>query len=226
MARYNPILKLFGTSPVRPLQLHMAKVLECARELLPLFEAVIARDENAIDAAQEKIAKLENEADDLKRDLRLNLPRTLFLPVERRDLLEVLTMQDKIANCAKDIAGLIRGRKMSLPDEFGRRYLDFVTRSIDACAQAQKAVNELDELVETGFSGSEVEQVQGLITELDRIEKDTDVIQVEIRTALFAIERNLPPIDVMFLYRLIDWTGDLGDRAQRVGSRLQLMLAK
>ena len=226
MARYNPILKLFGTSPVRPLQLHMAKVLECARELLPLFEAVIARDENAIDAAQEKIAKLENEADDLKRDLRLNLPRTLFLPVERRDLLEVLTMQDKIANCAKDIAGLIRGRKMSLPDEFGRRYLDFVTRSIDACAQAQKAINELDGLVETGFSGAEVKRVQELITELDRIEKDTDVIQVEIRTALFAIEHNLPPIDVMFLYRLIDWTGDLGDRAQRVGSRLQLMLAK
>ena len=115
---------------------------------------------------------------------------------------------------------------MSLPDKLGPRWLDFVKRSIEACEQAQKAVNELDELVETGFKGSEVEVVQGLITELDRIEKDTDVIQVEIRAGLFAIERDLPPIDVMFLYRLIDWTGELGDRAQRVGSRLQLMLAK
>ena len=226
MARYNPIIKLFGTSPVRPLQQHMAKVVECAQELLPLLEAVIARDLGAVDAAQEKIAMLENEADDLKKELRLNLPRTLFLPVERRDLLEVLTMQDKVANRAKDIAGLIRGRKMSLPDELGARYLDFVKRCIDACAQAQKAISELDELVETGFRGSEVELVQEIITELDRIEKDTDKIQVEVRTSLFDIERNLPPIDVMFLYRLIDWTGDLGDRAQRVGSRLQLMLAK
>ena len=226
MARYNPIIKLFGPSPVRPLQQHMAKVVECAQELLPLLEAVIARDLGAVDAAQEKIAMLENEADDLKKELRLNLPRTLFLPVERRDLLEVLTMQDKVANRAKDIAGLIRGRKMSLPDELGARYLDFVKRCIDACAQAQKAISELDELVETGFRGSEVELVQEIITELDRIEKDTDKIQVEVRTSLFDIERNLPPIDVMFLYRLIDWTGDLGDRAQRVGSRLQLMLAK
>ena len=226
MARYNPIIKLFGPSPVRPLQQHMAKVVECAQELLPLLEAVIARDLSAVDAAQEKIAMLENEADDLKKELRLNLPRTLFLPVERRDLLEVLTMQDKVANRAKDIAGLIRGRKMSLPDELGARYLDFVKRCIDACAQAQKAISELDELVETGFRGSEVELVQEIITELDRIEKDTDKIQVEVRTSLFDIERNLPPIDVMFLYRLIDWTGDLGDRAQRVGSRLQLMLAK
>ena len=80
--------------------------------------------------------------------------------------------------------------------------------------------------METGFGGSEVALVQALITELDRIEKDTDVIQVEIRTALFAIERNLPPIDVMFLYRLIDWTGDLGTARIAFGSRLQLMLAK
>ena len=119
-------------------------------------------------------------------------------------------MQDKVANRAKDIAGLIRGRKMSLPDSLGTRYLDFVKRGIDACEQAQKAINELDELVETGFRGTEVELVQEIITELDRIEKDTDVIQVEVRTSLFEIERDLPPVDVMFLYRLIDWTGDLG----------------
>ena len=43
---------------------------------------------------------------------------------------------------------------------------------------------------------------------------------------VFAIERDLPPIDAMFLYRILDWTGDIGDRAQRVGSRLQLMLAR
>ncbi len=80
--------------------------------------------------------------------------------------------------------------------------------------------------METGFSGSEVETVQKLISELDRVEKDTDQIQVEIRARLFEIERELPPVDVMFLYRLIDWTGDIGDFSQRVGSRLQLLLAK
>ncbi len=226
MRRYNPILNLFGRSPVTPLQEHMAKVCECVRVLEPFFEAVIAGDENRMRELQEKIARLENEADDMKHDLRLHLPRTLFLPVERRDLLEVLTMQDNIANRAKDLAGLVRGRKMAIPDVISSQYLEFVRRSIDACAQAEKTVNELDELVETGFSGSEVETVQKLISELDRVEKDTDQIQVEIRARLFEIERELPPVDVMFLYRLIDWTGDIGDFSQRVGSRLQLLLAK
>lgn len=217
---------LFGASPVRPLQQHMAKVMECVSQLLPLFEAVLARDMNAVDAVQERIAALEDEADDLKHGLRIKLPRSLFLPVDRRDLLEVLTMQDKIANCAKDIAGLIRGRKMQMPAEMGVRYLDFVKRSIDACAQAQKAVNMLDELLETGFKGGEVGLVQDMIEELDRIEKDTDNIQVEVRASLFGIENELNPVDVMFLYRVIDWTGDIGDRSQRVGSRLQLLLAR
>jgi predicted phosphate transport protein (TIGR00153 family) len=115
---------------------------------------------------------------------------------------------------------------MAFPADLGPQLKEFVKRSIDACLQAQKTVNELDELVETGFRGVEVELVQSLITELNRIETDTDKIQVEVRAKVFAIERDLPPIDAMFLYRVIDWTGDIGDRAQRVGSRLQLMLAR
>ena len=226
MPPFNPIANLFGASPVRPLQQHMAKVMECVSQLEPLFDAVIAGDTATVASVQERIVALEHEADDLKHDLRLHLPRSLFLPVERRDLLEVLTMQDNIANRAKDIAGLIRGRRMSFPADVGPRLRDFVKRGIDACRQAQETVNHLDELVETGFRGAEVDLVQSLIEELDRIETDTDKIQVEVRAKVFAIERDLPPIDVMFLYRIIDWTGDIGDRAQRVGSRLQLMLAR
>ena len=226
MPPFKSIVNLFGTSPVRPLQKHMEKVVECVSQLEPLFDAVVANDTVAVDRIQERIVALEHDADDLKHDLRLNLPRSLFLPVERRDLLEVLTMQDKIANRAKDIAGIIRGRRMAFPADIGPLFKDFVKRCIDACLQAQKTVNELDELVETGFRGAEVELVQNLISELDQIETDTDTIQVEVRTKVFAIERDLPPIDVMFLYRVIDWTGDIGDRAQRVGSRLQLMLAR
>jgi predicted phosphate transport protein (TIGR00153 family) len=226
MTPFNPIANLFGTSPIRPLQVHMAKVVECTSQLAPFYDAVVAGDDAAVDAIQERIVALEHEADDLKHDLRLHLPRSLFLPVERRDLLEVLTMQDNIANRAKDIAGLIRGRRMSFPAEVGPLLKEFVQRCIDACLQAQKTVNELDELVETGFRGAEVELVQNLIEELDRIETDTDTIQVEVRSKVFAMERDLPPVDAMFLYRVIDWTGDLGDRAQRVGSRLQLMLAR
>jgi hypothetical protein len=104
--------------------------------------------------------------------------------------------------------------------------LDFIKRCVDASSQAQTAINELDELVETGFRGREVELVESMITKLDEIEGDTDKIQVAIRGKLFEMEKDLPPVDVMFIYRVIEWSGDLADLAQRVGSRLEIMLAR
>ena len=225
MAR-TTISSLFGSSPVRPLQTHMASVQDCIAVLVPFFKAVIKEDWKKAKDQQKKIAKLEREADKLKRKLRLHLPKSLFMPVSRRDLLEVLTMQDKIANKAKDIAGLIIGRKMTFPDTVNEKLVDFVLRCIDASKQAQTAINELDELVETGFGGKEVKLVEDMIKKLDEIESETDKIQVKVRRELFKKEKDLPAVDVMFMYRVIDWIGDLGDLSQRVGSRLELMLAR
>ncbi len=221
-----PISGLFGSSPFKPLQEHMASVQECTAQLLPYFDAVFNKDWDEAARQQQKISELENLADRLKRHLRLRLPNSLFMPVARRDLLELLTMQDKVANKAKDIAGLILGRKMEFPESLGPQIRKFVSRSIDACAQAQTAINELDELVETGFRGNEVKLVASMIHKLDEIDHDTDRMQVHIRSGLAAVEKELPPVDVMFLYKIIDWIGDLGDRAQQVGSRLELLLAK
>ncbi|NOX09046.1 MAG: TIGR00153 family protein [Gammaproteobacteria bacterium] len=220
------ISSLFGKSPVHPLQTHMASVQECVSELRVFMQQVVAQDWSAARKQQTLIAKLEGQADKLKKDLRLHLPRSLFMPVSRRDLLEVLTMQDMIANKSKDIAGLIVGRKMVIPEELSEPFIDFVDRSIDASEQAQIAINELDELVETGFRGKEVKLVESMIKKLNKIESDTDKIQVRIRKSVFKLEKNMDPVEIMFLYKVIDLIGDLGDYSQRVGSRLELMLAR
>jgi len=222
----NPIFSMFGASPVRPLQRHMDEVVSCVAELVPFFKAVLAGNWEKAERIQQQITELERDADLLKKELRLQLPKGMMLAMSRRDVLEVLTTQDRIANKAKDIAGLVLGRQMGFPPAVGEQLPPFVLRAIEATLQAQKAINELDELVETGFHGRELGLVADMITELDRIEGETDAMQVAIRSALFAQERSLPPVDVMFTYRIIEWIGDLADLAQRVGSRLQLMLAR
>ena len=148
------------------------------------------------------------------------------MAVPRLDTLELLSRQDQLANLAEDISGLVVGRRMEFPQVIQQDYIQFMQRCIDASYQARKAIKELDKLFEVGFSGKEVSIVEEMIKVLYQIESDTDQIQVKIRRELFKVENDLPPIHVVFLYKIIEWTGNLANRAQHVGDSLQMLLAR
>ncbi|MFQ5418101.1 MAG: DUF47 domain-containing protein, partial [Myxococcota bacterium] len=101
---------LFGTSPIRPMQQHMAAAVACAREILPLFQDMAAGRTESFPGHREKIDQLEHEADHIKHEIRSRLPNRLFMAFERRDMLEILDSQDSIADRAQDIAGLVDQR--------------------------------------------------------------------------------------------------------------------
>jgi len=226
MVRRSSITNMFAGSPVHPLQQHMEKCCECIGHLPAFFRAVADRDYEKAEEIQGIISNLEVEADDMKHDLRMNLPNSLFMPMPREQILDIVRQQDKIANTSKDIAGIMIGRKAELPEPIAELFIAFVNRANDAATQAKTAINELDELVETGFRGGQITKVSDMISELDDIEHDTDKIERQLRHALFTIENDYPPLNMMFLYRVIDWVGKLADISQRVGSRLQLLLAR
>lgn len=225
MAR-NSILGVFAKSPIKPLEQHIQLVVKCSNLLIPFFAACSEKNWSEVAKIRRKLSKVEKEADDLKRQLRLELPGGLFMPVDRADLLELLSQQDKIANKAKDIAGRILGRQLEIPESLQEQFNAYLMRCIEATEKAAEAINELDDLLETGFRGREVELVEKMIDQLDEIENDTDLMQVALRKDLLAIEGELNPVDVIFLYQIFDWVGDLADLAERVGARLEILLAR
>lgn len=222
----NSFLEVFAKSPIKPIEDHINKVHQASAALMPFFEHVFQSNWQQAETLRLEIRQLEREADEMKRNIRLQLPRGLFLPVERTDLLELITQQDKIANKAKDISGRVIGREMDIPAAIQSDFMTYLSRCIDATKQAAKAINELDELLETGFRGREVTLVESMLSELEAIEQDTDEMQIKLRRELRAVEQQLNPIDAMFLYKIIEWVGDLADIAERVGARLELMLAR
>lgn len=220
------IFNMFGPSPIKPIEQHIRKAHQCAKQLYPFFEAVLEKDWKVAKNIKEKIITLEKEADAIKRDLRLNLPTGLFLPVSRIDLLELLSAQDKIANTAEHIAELIVSRQMIIPDVLKPSLMPFLHCCLDASKQACKAINELDELLETSFRGNEVKIVEEMIVTLDEIEHDSDEQLSKIRHQIFELESTLSAIDVLFLYKLVQWIGELAEHAQTVGARLQILIAR
>ena len=114
------------------MQEHMEIANECVHRLTPFFKAVLVHDHAAAKLVYKEIRTLENKADVLKKKLRLQMPKGLFMPVARRDLLELLLVQDQAANQAKDISGLITGRKMEFPEPLAALLPAYVKRCEDA----------------------------------------------------------------------------------------------
>ncbi len=225
MVRTTPFANLFGRSPFKPMQEHIRIVAQCAGEVPGLFDALCSDDQEKLSKVKDRIFELEEEADKIKNELRSHLPKSLMLPVDRRDLLEILDLQDSIADTAQDIAGLLIERQMEVPESFAEPLLQLTKRCVDACNHAAKIIEELDELVSTGFRGRESDRVSTMVSELNNIESETDEMGLRLSRLLFEQEDKLKPVSVIFWYQLIQWIGDLADNAEKVGNRLRLLLA-
>ena len=226
MPTASPFANLFGKSPLTFLQRHMRVVLECAHEIPPLFDALAAGDDERVASIKGKIFEREAEADKIKNEMRGALPKSLFMPVDRRDLLEVLQMQDSIADTAQDIAGLLVERPMGLPDFLKEPMLALARRCIDTCDQSAKIIEELDELLAMGFRGREADRVEEMVEALNLIEDETDELGLALARRLFEHEDEIKPVSVMMWYQIIQWVGDLADYAEKVGDRLRLLIAR
>jgi predicted phosphate transport protein (TIGR00153 family) len=216
--------KLVGRSPIGPMQDHMRAAVQCAKEILPLVDAMASGDLDAIRERRAEIDRLEHEADEIKHGIRSHLPRRLMLAMERRDMLEILDSQDSIADVTQDIAELADQRGMQLPPALVEPIQALATRVVAACDQAQRIIDELDELLETGFAGREVSRVEEMIEELGRIESDTDSLQDQSCRTLFAMESELG-VATVYWHQIILWVANVADHAERVGNRLRLLIA-
>jgi len=226
MARTDNITSLFGKSPIAPLQKHMKQVHSCLKDFAVFTKAANAQDWEKAETIRISINNKEEKADKLKKKLRMNLPSTFMMPFSRRDLLDVLLIQDSIANITKDLAGLMMTRHMVFPKEIADDFIKLTALCIKTSGAALVAINELDELLETAFSSRTRKIVGKMIKTVNELEHETDDFQNDIRNKLFALESNLPPVDVMFYYRAIEWLGETADAAQKVGSRFEVMLTK
>lgn len=213
-------------SPMRPLQKHIETACEAANLLPSLFVAANLNDWQKVEDLNLRIRKLEHNADVLKLNIRSNLPKGLFISAPRQDLLELILVQDKVANISKKIAALVKLRRLQIPDPIYDDFIGLVKCSAKAATKAKKSVKELGELYETGFREAEIKVMQELIAGLDTVETESDERQNHLQESLFVMEHELPPIEVMFLYKLVEWVGDVADTAEHIGHRLEQLLTK
>lgn len=220
------IERIFGKSPFGPLQEHMVVVKECVDHIIPFFEAVIKNDTSSIKAIADKIFDLEEKADEIKNNLRDHLPRSLFMPVDRHNILEILDDQDSIADTAQDISTLFSLRPFAIPEKVKNGLRVFVDSSVKVCYMGAEISECIDKLLDTSFLGTEAERVLGMIKELNKLERKNDEAGLRLARQIFSIEKDIPPVEIFLWFQLNGLIGNIADYSQKVANRMRLIIAK
>ena len=111
------LLNVFSESPFKKLASHIGYIEECSQLLDSLFAAYFNNEAEKVDEISKSISKKEHEADKVKNEIRNRLPKSLFLPVDRGDLLTFLHLQDNIADAMQDVSVLMSLKVYPLPEK-------------------------------------------------------------------------------------------------------------
>lgn len=218
------ILGLFGRSPFAPLQSHMDVVAKCVHNLPALCKALEAQDPAALQELSDQISKLEHDADIIKNDIRNHLRKSLFLPIDRGHLLEILSLQDSIADQVEDVAVLLTLKPLELLPIFKEEFKLFLEKNIQTFDKAFLIIKELHELVESSFGGIEAEKVRLMVDEAAFHEHEVDLLQRKLLKSLFKAEDQLTYVTFYQWVRFIHGIGSLSNLSENLANRVRTTL--
>jgi hypothetical protein len=218
------IAKLFGKSPFAPLQSHIDKVACCIGELPGLFKVMIEQNEQAIEKVSGKISRLEHEADLTKHDIRNHLPRSLFLPVDRESILEILDLQDAIADQAEKIGHRATMRRLELLEDMREDFSLLCEKNMEVFWLCHKVIKEMEELLESLFGGIEAEKVKGMIDQIAFYKYEIDNLQNRLLKRLYQKGESLPVTSFHLCYSLIEEIGCIAQLSETLGHRVRMLL--
>src|SRR5690349_9792999 len=185
------IVNLFGRSPFSPLRKHIEKVASCVHMLQDLFKTINEGQYAKTNTIADQIHAYEHEADRIKNDIRNHLPKSLFLPIDRAQLLEILSMQDSLADRAEDVAVLCTLKDLVPSPGWKDEFKALLDKNIECFDEALKIMEELHDLLESSFGGLEAEKVRAMVERVAFIEHEADILQRKLLKTFFNSDEQL-----------------------------------
>ena len=220
------IFSMFAKSPFKPLASHIDKVRACVDQIKPLFKAQFAGNYDQVQKISEKIVQLEYDADKIKNEIRDHLPQSIFLAVDKRDFMHLLSAQDDISDSIEDLAVILRIRQLSNPDILREPLNDLVNHVVMSAHSACDLIYELENLLEASFGGVEAEKVEKACHQLATYEWEADKKQFTLAQKLFSLDDSLSAADLLLWNEVNKKLGAVADKSELIGKTLRIFLAK
>ena len=220
------IFSMFARSPFKPLASHIDKVRACVDQIKPLFAAQLAGDYGQVQTISEKITQLEYESDKIKNDIRDHMPQSIFLAVDKRDFMHLLSAQDDIADSTEDLGVILRIRHLANPPEIKEPLSLLVDHVVMSAHSACDLIHELENLLEASFGGAEAEKVEKACHQLATYEWEADKKQFVFAQKLSSLDDSLSAADLLLWNEVSKKLGAVADKSEQIGKTLRIFLAK
>jgi len=219
------LLGVFGKSPFEPLVQHARKVHECVALVRPIADGILAADLDRVNELQFQMSRTEYEADQLKDQVRQNLPLRYFLPVDREDVTRFLAQMDRIADDAQDFAIVATFRRIHLPNEYHAEFVALVDKVVAVSEKLLSLAERVAQLQREAFVGPDAEHVLREIQEVAHMEWEADKLSRKLARHYYGAD-DLDPITIMLLDKLCVALGGVANHAENVGKNLRLMITR
>ena len=219
------ISQLFGESPFKHMVDHVRKIHQCVKLIRPIAEAISAGDTEKLRALQDDMSRTEYEADQLKDDIRQNLPRRFFLPVNRDDILGFVRQLDRMADDAEDFAVVSTFRKLEIPVDLRPDFMALVDKVVQVSENLLDVAEDLAQLQKESFEGPEAERVLNKIQQVCHMEWESDKLSRRCARNYYSAP-GLDAVTIILLEKLCKALTGIADHAENVGKNLRLMIIR
>lgn len=220
------ILSMFSKSPFKPLGSHMDKVRACVDQINPIFDALGKGDFAKVEEISKLIMKLEHEADIIKDDIRAQMRQSIFLPVDKKDFMRLLSAQDDIADSVEDLAVLLIIKNLYAPDIIKAPLLELAGHVKKTAYAGCDLILELESLLESSFGGAEAEKVEKAAQALGVLEWEADQKQFQLAKKLFSLGNEIDATDLLLWNEVNKKLGDVADKTEQIGKILRIFLSQ
>lgn len=220
-----PLANLLVRSPLPRVGELMDAVIVASEQVPKLIDHLIEGDQASVEQLAKQISTLEGKADDAKDSVRSKMPMRLFLPVDRRDVLKLISQIDAVADCAEDIGVLLTLRPLTVPEDMKTPLKLLVDRVMDVVRESAKLVEMMDDLIESGFSGRPAENVLAEASALNRKEHEADKLQDQCARLLFKSEDQMSAVAIFMWTKVLNKIGDMANHAENIGDQFRLFVA-
>jgi len=219
----SAFMHLFYKSPFENLKRHADKAHECAKMFEKAMACHLDNKCEEFDDLTDQVARIESEADAIKRNIRGHMPRSIFMPVDKFQFHFYLREQDSVLDRVEEALYWLSYRPEVIEADVAEDLMYLVQSVIPAIEKLSPMVELATHYFKTGYEGTR-NQIKSIVVDIRQQEHEADHIERELKHKIFTKIKD--PLRVYHLVRLVEVIGSIADKAQNAADLMRAMIAR